>query len=161
MVIPTKQSQIEPLSEQEEAEKKAQLNESEQETLLRIQQAAAIYGVPAWEREEVRERVYSQYLRSYNNLPPKDKRGSQPYSFEKFLEDFRFDWFSLCVRCKLCGTMNGWGGHHGIPCGKYNKPRPREFGWLGGCDLYEPIEPEFEQLELFGSEEDRGGNSSE
>ena len=154
MVIPAKQSQLKPPREQEEAEMQAQLNESEQETLLRCQQAAAIYGIPEREREEVRERVYSQYLRSYNELPPKEKRRSQPYSFEKFLEDFRFDWFSLCVRCKLCGTMNGWGGHHGIPCGKYDKRRPREFGWHGGCDLYDPIEPEFVQLDLFGSEEE-------
>lgn len=154
MVIPTKQSQLKPPREQEEAEMQAQLNESEQEALLRCQQAAAIYGIPEeWEREEVRERVYSQYLRSYNNLPSKEKRRSQPYSFEKFLEDFKFDFYSLCVRCKLCGTMNGWGGHHGIPCGKYDKERPREFGWYGGCDLYEPIEPEFVQPELFGEDE--------
>ena len=132
----------------------AQLRESEQEALLRREQAAAIYGIPEWEREEVRERVYSQYLQSYNKLRPKDKRGSNPYSFEKFLENFRFDWFSLCVRCKLCGTMNGWGGHHGMLCGGYTGERPREFGWYGGCDLYEPIEPEFVQLELFGAEKE-------
>lgn len=153
MLIPTKQSQLEPSREQKEAEMQAQWNESEQETLLRREQAAAIYGIPEWEREEVRERVYSQYLQSYNKLPPKDKRGSQPYSFEKFLDNYRFDWFSLCVRCKLCGTMNGWGGHHGIFCGQYGSHRPREFGWYGGCDLYEPIEPEFIQPELFGEEE--------
>lgn len=111
MVIPTRQSQLKPPREQEEAEMQAQLNESEQEGLLRLKQAAAIYGIPEWEREEIRERVYSQYLRSYNELPPKEKRRSKPYSFEKFLEDFKFDWLSLCVRCKLCGTMNGWGGH--------------------------------------------------
>ncbi len=87
MLIPTKLSQLKPSSEQEEAEMQAQLRESEQETLLRWEQAAAIYGIPEWEREEVRERVYSQYLRSYNGLPPKDKRGSNPYSFEKFLEN--------------------------------------------------------------------------
>ena len=154
MLIPTKLSQLKPSSEQEEAEMQAQLMESEQEGLLRCQQAAAIYGIPEWEREEVRERVYSQYLRSYNGLPPKDKRGSNPYSFEKFLENFRFDWFSLCVRCKLCGTMDGWGGHHGMLCGGYTRKWPREFGWYGGCDLYEPIEPEFVQLELFGSEKE-------
>ena len=153
MVIPTKRSQLEPSREEQEVEMQVQHNESEQETLLRWEQAAAIYGIPEWEREEVRERVYSQYLQSYDKLPPKDKRGSNPYSFEKFLEDYRFDWFSLCVRCKLCGTMNGWGGHHGIPCGKYERKRPREFGWYGGCDLYEPIEPEFVQLELFGAEQ--------
>lgn len=150
MLIPTKQSQLEPSREQQEAEMQAQWNESEQETLLRWEQAAAIYGIPEWEREEVRERVYSQYLQSYNKLPPKDKRGSQPYSFEKFLENYRFDWFSLCVRCKLCGTMNGWGGHHGILCGQYANRRPREFAWHGGCNLYEPIESECVQLELFG-----------
>lgn len=153
MLIPTKQSQLKPSREQEEAEMQMQLRESEQEALLRCQQAAAIYGIPEWEREEVRERIYSQYLRSYNKLPPKDKHRSQPYGFDKFLEEFRFDWFSLCVRCKLCGTMNGWGGHHGMLCGGYTKKRPREFGWYGGCDLYEPIEPEFEQLELFGVKE--------
>lgn len=154
MVIPTKRSQLKPSREQQEAERQAQWNESEQETLLRREQAAAIYGIPEWEREEVRERVYSQYLQSYNKLPPKDKRGSQPYSFEKFLENYRFDWFSLCVRCKLCGTMNGWGGHHGILCGQYESRRPREFAWYCGCDLYEPIESEYVQLELFGSEKE-------
>ena len=153
MLIPTKQSQLEPSREQMEAEMQAQHNESEQEGLLRLEQAAAIYKITEREKEEVRERVYSQYLRSYNKLPPKDKRGSQSYSFEKFLENFRFDWLSLCVRCKLCGTMNGWGGHHGILCGEYERKRPREFGWYGGCDLYEPIEPEFVQPELFGEEE--------
>lgn len=153
MLIPTKLSQLKPSRKQEESEMQEQYNESEQEGLLRLEQAAAIYKITEQEKEEVRERVYSQYLRSYNDLPPKDKRGSNPYNFKKFLENFRFDWFSLCVRCKLCGTMNGWGGHHGMLCGGYTKKRPREFGWYGGCDLYEPIEPEFEQLELFVLEE--------
>ena len=154
MLIPTIQSQLKPSREQEEAEMQAQLRESEQETLLRYQQAAEIYGIPEWEREEVRERVYTQYLQSYNEQPYKDKLGSQPYSFEKFLKDFRFDWLSLCVRFKLCGTMNGWGGHHGMLCGGYTQRRPREFGWHGGCDLYEPIGPEFVQLDLFETEEE-------
>ena len=40
MLIPTIQSQLKPSREQEEAEMQAQLRESEQETLLRYQQAA-------------------------------------------------------------------------------------------------------------------------
>lgn len=152
MLIPTKLSQLKSSREQQEVEMQAQWNESEQEELLRLEQAVAIYGIPEWEREEVRERVYFQYLRSYNALRPKDRHRNQPYNIEKFLEEFRFDWLSLCVRCKLCGTMHGWGGHHGMLCGGYNPKRPREFGWYGGCDLYEPIEPEFVQLELFGGD---------
>lgn len=152
MLIPTKQSQLEPSREQKEAEMQAQWNESEQETLLRREQAAAIYGIPEWEREEVRERVYSQYLQSYEELPPK-LRGLTPHPYKRFLEELvGFDYRSLCARCKLCGTARGWGGHHGMLCGTWNKQMPREFGWYGGCNLYEPLEPEIVQLDLFGEE---------
>lgn len=97
----------------------------------------------------VLERIYNQYLAAYNEMKSSDKRrrSAGPLSFERFWKEFKIKPVTLCARCKLCGTMNGWGGHYGVKCGIQDK-YPVEHDCYGGCDLYEPIESKLVQVDL-------------